>query len=308
LGLVGWIVRSVDISSVSRAIRTAETAQLCFGITVLLAAAASTVFRLRALVGPGLSIGECGRITVVNYFLSQVLPGGAIGGDAYRAIRLKRTSRSWPGVLTLITIERVIGASLILLPAIFLAIRAGVFEGRATSFSGVGLALEDRRAWIAGSIAIAALALLGVFAACHGTSRLTVWVQEVLTTAKDVSPQRYGIVFSLSALFHLLRLAGFLLLIDSLHSHIEVGEVVIVLALNVVASSLPISVGSLGVKEGTTVIGLAAFGVPTTTGLAVAVLDRLVLIFVGIVGGLVFWQDLRTPGTATPANAGREAE
>jgi uncharacterized membrane protein YbhN (UPF0104 family) len=62
------------------------------------------------------------------------------------------------------------------------------------------------------------------------------------------------------------------------------------------ASLVPITIGALGVREGVFAYSLSLYGVPTAVGLAVAMLNRAVVVLFGIVGGLLFSTERDTGG------------
>jgi uncharacterized membrane protein YbhN (UPF0104 family) len=60
------------------------------------------------------------------------------------------------------------------------------------------------------------------------------------------------------------------------------------MAVTLFASLVPITIGALGVREGVFAYSLSLYGVPAAVGLAVAMLNRVVNVLFGIVGGLLF--------------------
>lgn len=89
----------------------------------------------------------------------------------------------------------------------------------------------------------------------------------------------------LSIFSQLLIVVTYYYIAKSLHLHIDLLEFILAVPVVALFSSLPISVGGMGIREGTMVFLLGAAGVPTTSAVSISLLYLSILIFVTLPGG-----------------------
>lgn len=286
LALLWLVVERVDLGRLRAALASCEGWPVATGAAWLLAAAAVQVARFHALAG-GLvaGAGDSARITLASLFFNQVSPGG-LGGEVYRAVRLRRASDRWSAAMALILVERFLGGAALLVPASLygLAVRSRLRElVESRWLAGHSPAAANREVAIA--LAMGAVALLAAALWRPGRRWLTRARSTLGSQLARIPSSRYRIVAILSLVYHLLRLLGFSAFARAVHQSLAWGEWLIVLAIALLASLIPLSLGALGLREGAIVAGLALFGVETADGLVVALLNRAVLVLLALVGG-----------------------
>ncbi len=292
-----WAVRP---SQVLAALAGAAPTALVVGLALLGVAVFAQAARLRALGGTfGLGFAESLRITLASYVFQHLLPG-SLGGEGYRALRLRRLVDRWGPALGVVTLDRAIGAAVLLVPGAAVAAMEHRRLGALLVARRPGLA-ATALPWLAGAAALAvAVALLWRFG---GRSRR---VRGATRAAFDVlreSVRRAGrrrcvVTLALAVVYHGLRLAGVASLLAAFGDTLGVADLLVVLALTLVVSSVPSTLGALGVREGALVFALGAFGADPGTALAVALLNRSVLLGFAAAGALVL---LASPQRADPS-------
>jgi hypothetical protein len=291
-GLVGlgllWIVASrVELARLRDALALSEPGPMVAGVALLLAAGVQIV-RLHVLVQPLLSrASDSVRITMGSFFFNQVLPGG-LGGEVYRAVRLRGSSDRWSPALALILVERLIGAAVLVVPALVCVLATW------TRLSNLARARwpVGERAWAGRSmvpflvLAALALAVASFLAISEKVRRRFRQVESSLATqVSRLEPSRLWAAAVTSVVYHLLRVLGFAAFARAVHERLAWTDWIIVLAVTLVVSLLPLSLGGLGLKEGAIVSGLMLFGVGEAEALLVALLNRGVLVGLALVGG-----------------------
>ena len=264
----------VDVRQVVAAFRRSDPLWIFAGAIAFAIATLVACFRLQVLFSDArLPFRSAVRLTLASYFFNQLLPTG-VGGDAYRSVRLKTVSGGWISAIGPLAIERTIGALSLLVPA--LAYR---WLARGSADFLVDVKLSGRTQWL---MAIAAVVLVIVGALV--TARAWEQVKGVL---RSMSPKTLGGVIALSMLFHAFRVVGMYAFVLAVGHRVPFGDLVAVLALALLASLVPLSIGALGIREGVLVYALGVCGVPAPEALTVALLNRLVLVVVGLAGAFV---------------------
>jgi uncharacterized membrane protein YbhN (UPF0104 family) len=295
IAALAWLIVWVDWRQLAAAVRRCDPWWAAAGMALFFVAAVPAALRMKALFR--VPAGEAIRLTFASYFFNQLLPTG-LGGDVYRTVRLRNENSGWTSTIGLLALERAIGALTLVLPALGYAIVQhggsrviGELRGRV---QGTPTALF---AVLAG-VALAALVPILFARVRHHVRRIAV---ELLTTLRHLSFAAVCAAVLASLCFHGLRLLAMRSFSVAVGYPVAPGDMLIVLALTMFASLVPVSVGALGVREGMLVYLLGMYGVPPAEGLTVALLARLMVILPGIVGGLVFYTDrARTSDARSP--------
>ena len=269
LALLVLLAIHVDVRQVGAAFRKSDPLWIVAGGVVFAIATLVACVRLQVLFSDArLPFRAAVRLTLASYFFNQLLPTG-VGGDAYRSVRLKNVSGGWLSAIGPIAIERAIGALSLIVPALAYRLFA---HGSADFIVDVSLSPHTR--WL---IAVAAVVIViaGV---------LLIRRRAALPT---LSAKTLAGVVALSLLFHALRVAGMYAFVLAVGHRVAFGELVVVMALTLLASLVPLSIGALGIREGILVYALGACRVPAPEALTVALLNRLVLVVVGLIGAFV---------------------
>lgn len=295
-----WLIAWVDWRQLAAAVRRCDPGWAAAGMVLFFVAAIPAALRLKALFHRmDLPAREAIRLTFASYFFNQVLPTG-LGGDVYRTVRLRNESSGWTSTIGLLALERAIGALTLVLPAFAFAV---VQHGGSRVIGELRGHVESSRTTfyvaVFAGVALAALVPILFARARHRVRRVAL---ELLATLRHLSFAAVCGAIAASLCFHGLRLLAMRSFSQAVGHPVALGDMLIVLALTMFASLVPVSVGALGVREGMLVYLLGLYGVPLAEGLTVALLARLMVILPGILGGLVFYadrsktSDARSPG------------
>lgn len=233
------------------------------------------------------------EITFVSNYFNLFLPG-SLGGDAYRAYTAARLSdrklRSVAGVV----IERVTG--LIALMAV--GVVAAVLSRAALPF--------ERELLLGICVAIVLAIAAGYWALCRArplyrrfqhllpgfvSSRLPPERWEIiLTVAEDVAQRRSTFLASTATgvVLQLVVLTTYYTTSLALGSAVPIHFFFVFFPVIELAGMVPITVNGLGIKEGLVVLFLKLANVPASFSLGLAILNRLLAVAYGLVGGLIW--------------------
>ncbi len=266
---------------------------------------------LLAVHGLKYHLGQLARWYFTATFLSDFLPTN-IGGDAYRIYKTFSNRRSKSCAILAVLIERITGlAALVLLgyaAAIVTYLRRGdpLAAALVVVFS-VGIVGGVLGLWVLLRFGIArrlaatrywprsltsALALIGEF---RQHPRESLWVAAI------------------SFLFHANKICVVWLLLRALGASVDVFELVVAVAAADVMGLLPISLGGLGVVDGSFIYVMGHFGVSHATGLATMLLMRTLRLPLSLTGAYFYFigdGTVRTDapgGDLVPASAARES-
>jgi len=284
----GWLLHKVDPQRVVVSLRNCHPAPAAAGIALLLLAAGLQAARLHALVrhwvrsGPGESV----RITLASYLFNQLLPGG-VGGEGYRAVRLKQISRRWSTAVGLISVERLIGFLALAVPGLWVVFLDRPRFAAAMTFRDLAPAWADRPVVLVVGATLLGVGVLALRWLPDGWSiRMVHFLRGLWSSLSSLSAATYLAVIGLSLAYHLTRIVAFDLLLAAVGQRLDMMSLVPVLTFTLIASLIPVSLGAWGIKEGAIVFGLTLYGVGAAEGLAVALLNRSALLILAAAGGL----------------------
>jgi hypothetical protein len=121
---------------------------------------------------------------------------------------------------------------------------------------------------------------------------------------REVSPSSMAWLIALTVGFQATRLLGFLYVVRYMGQDVGVGELIMVMAVTAVLALVPVTVGALGVMEGSITLMLGAYGVSHPAAVAVALANRMVLLMSALVGGVVYVTERKalSPAGVEPAS------
>lgn len=228
------------------------------------------------------------RLFFVGAFFNNLLPSN-VGGDAVRLMYLKRMGdKDWAAPLALLLLHRLSG--LLTIVAAFstylLVDGAELFRRLAGKHIAVGTS------WLGPafvSAAVLALAGRALILRTEPGRRLRARLGEawgrMAGAIVGLSRPRLWTLLLLTMAFHGSRMVGFYFCVRYFGQSIPMWDLVPVLMLTAVMGLLPITVGGLGVVEGSIGLGLGLFGVAPAAAIATALVNRLVMVAIALVGG-----------------------
>jgi uncharacterized protein (TIRG00374 family) len=300
-GLLAYLLWKIDLGVTLSYIRSSNPAYLVGAIAIFIATFWPMAWRWQLLLaskGIHEPLGWLGKLYLIGYSASQVLPTG-IGGDAVRILEhARRRPRKKGEVAGAVIMERVVGAAgLLLLASVGLALAVGRYDN-------VELLIELEAACVAVLVVIVVVvfsrrtnavlhthvfprtravrldrALSSVWTALHGyrsqrstlaaTVALTVGVQFVRTISIWLCGEAVGIDVSLLV-------------------YVILGPLLFLVTM------VPITINGLGVRESFFVFFLGRFGVGADEAFAAGFLFFTVTIASAIPGALILaWRSVR---------------
>ncbi len=289
-GLVGLLLWRADPRAVVHSIAQARPVPVTLAFGLALLTLVVSALRWRSFLNPlgfRLPSGALIRLYFVGAFFNAFLPTG-IGGDAYKATRLRGGVGARPRSFASVLLDRIAGVVGLALLAL-----AGAFVLLAERRHGavinttVGLAL-------AGLLGCGLLVAIGPRrrerAGPSDATGLRGWLRLLLTSMSSAGLEDRAAVLGLG---YGIVTAGMIvgthaLLADALGVSVPLPALAGIAFLSVVVVVLPVSINGLGVREATNVWALTAFGVGHGQALAFAFLILGVLLASSAVGGVVY--------------------
>lgn len=202
---------------------------------------------------------------------------GTVGGDVTRAVALKPQAGQRAAVLASVAADRVHGLTVLLAIGVIGAAFSQNFVGRheARLFGPLVVTLVMLGWWFAPRL---------IRRYCSGVGL----AQGLLRRVADAFPTRLNVMVSttsVSAAVHLLQIAMQVLIAHSLGIRLPLALFVAIIPMVNVASSLPISIQGVGVREGMYLMLLTPLGVSSEHAVALAVIWAIVVTLVSLVSG-----------------------
>lgn len=304
LGLLAWLVASVDFAELRRVAGQGDPWLLGAGLFMsLLSLPVFQAWRLHVLIVPYTqSWGRTLHVFFVGAFFNNLLPSN-VGGDAVRLLYLQRLrGSSWGAPLALLLLHRLSGIGVIL-------VVAGVYalfdrERVLRTFGQMTVGLPSLRALeiALALLALVALALVFMPRALRNKifGRIRTLLRDCMTGVREVGAKAMTWLVVLSVGFQATRLLGFLYIVRYMGQDVGIGDLLMVMAVTAVLALVPITVGGLGVMEGSITIMLGVYGVSAPAAVAVALANRMVLLASALVGGILYVAERKLPAGPTP--------
>jgi uncharacterized protein (TIRG00374 family) len=288
--LVAALVFYGDLGQVGRILASSRpglVAWLLARVTALRSLSAYRWFVLLRSGRPELSLMSIVRISFISVFAGTFLPGG-VGSEAIRIYGAARASSDLALAFSSAVVERAFG-----LVALLIMVAAGL------SLGPTGLP-EALRTWsIAGllGVAIGAWLMMARRPRACITSWLAGW--PILAPVNERLRKLYARMdlfagssvltssFLLAFVLQFGRVLAALLAARALHLDVAFANLLVIVPVAMLVSILPVSIGGLGLREGTMVSLLGMVGVAPAAGLALSVL-LLATGFVSTLPGAVF--------------------
>ncbi|MFP4324251.1 MAG: lysylphosphatidylglycerol synthase transmembrane domain-containing protein [Anaerolineales bacterium] len=229
---------------------------------------------------------------LIGTFYSQFLPGSSAGGDAMRMAESSVDTGQGVSSVAAVIVERLVGlvtilctASLILLvlrpPDVPFGVTALVYT---LAVGGVLGLVVLRFGWFVG-LGVHSLTRLGLHKIGEKVRALSLALRGGLGTGPTLTQL---IVLSLIANFF--SMSAFYLALLALAEPVPYFSFITFVALIVTLEVIPLTPGSLGIREGAYVFFLGYLGIAEADALGISLLIRVLTWSLGLVGGLVLMQ------------------
>jgi uncharacterized protein (TIRG00374 family) len=290
LVLVAALIFYVDLGQVGLILASSRRGLVAWLLALVTALRILSAYRWFVLLRSGrpeLSLMSIVRISFISVFAGTFLPGG-VGSEAIRIYGAARASSDLALAFSSAVVERAFG-----LVALLIMVAAGL------SLGPTGLP-EALRTWsIAGllGVAIGAWLMMARRPRACITSGLAGW--PILAPVNERLRKLYARMdlfagssvltssFLLAFVLQFGRVLAALLAARALHLDVAFANLLVIVPVAMLVSILPVSIGGLGLREGTMVSLLGMVGVAPAAGLALSVL-LLATGFVSTLPGAVF--------------------
>ncbi len=290
IGLSSWIVSFVDWPQFWGVLAESKLSVIVLVVLMLFGGLTVSAYKwqqLLAIHGLRYRLSQLVRWYLVATFLNHFLPT-SIGGDGYRVYRTWHNGRGKGCAVVAILVERVTGFVALLFlgyaAAIATYLRHGDdLAGTVALIGTIGLPL----ALVAILVSIR-FRLLGVLTrSWHWPVRLT----SLSALAGDFSdhPRESALVGVISFVFHANKILVVWLLLYALGAKASLLELTVAVLVVEVVGLLPISLGGVGVVEGSFIYVMGHSGISEEIGLATMLLMRVLMIPYSLVGGGLYF-------------------
>jgi uncharacterized protein (TIRG00374 family) len=232
----------------------------------------------------------------VAAFFNAFLPTN-IGGDGYRLLKTYRNPKGKARALGAILLERISGILTLGFMGYLAAVIVWFKSGNPLAGSLAAIGTIGGVAGLVTLIAIWRIGSLGPLSRIRVVKTVVDKMAEVIADWRGQAG-RISAVMVLSAVFHLLRIGFIWLLIVALGTALDPAELTVGLFAVEVAAMLPISLGGLGVMEGSFVYVMSGFGLDHEAGLAGMLMLRVLTLLIGLIGALLYLADGKTADAA----------
>lgn len=297
VALAGYVLRQAGLSEALETLRATEWRWVALAAASAVAAMVLNVVRwqmmLAAQGGPA-RLTSLVRLYLVGMFFNNVLPS-RLGGDVVRAYGASLLATSKTRSVAAVLMDRLIGAiSVLLLGVIAVATNPTIIPGQLGEALVLGL--------------VVALVMLGLLlyrgSRLGGVRARLLSLADVSIFGRRVRSRIEAAIDAVRSYAHVRGLIGRALLISMVANGISIcnlylysravgaelalTEVAVVAPAVLAVGLLPLSINGIGTIELTFVVLFGAMGVDSHVALAVALLRRLVLLLLSLVGGLLY--------------------
>ncbi len=225
------------------------------------------------------------KIALIGVFFGNFTPG-MVGAEIYKVHFLHQLCAGVAKPLALVAVLRFIGLAVTVFTTVLVWVLSDI---RFTPLSEFATSANSGRpAMLAAGLAALSAAVLGWAWRTGRMTRLFNLWHGVIAALKQIRVAQLLGVTGLSFLVLGARAAFLVWLVRALAGSLKPAEGLLAAAGSVLAGALPVGFGGLGIQEGTLAGMLIALGVPESTGLAVALINRILIWLVALVGGLIF--------------------
>lgn len=295
LSLIGLLLYKIPLKNTVNALQGTSVIFAILGFAIIGLAICLSAVKLQILAKlkkKNITLGTVTRAYYIGFLFNNFIPTD-IGGDIFKINELRKNGLDVKDAGQAVLIERFMGAFALMLLAIFLSM-PGI-----RMFSRLGIP------WVRTYFLISTLVLCASLAVAYA-----IWLTFLKSYLKKREGHRlwgklYRLLegfyvyrdnlrilfqaFLLSLAYHLVSAVGLVSLTIAVGCPLPYTSLLMVIPIISFVSLLPISVGSLGIKEGALVFCLTRLGITSPAALAVALLLRICLYLHAAIGGLLYF-------------------
>ena len=295
ISLFGWILSQVDINALASSL--ANTKLSYFAFAIIAHALALLLFSVRwwylyRTQDKTSRYRDTFKSYYLGLFFNNFLPTG-IGGDVIRILRLRKFGCATHLLVSSSLMDRILGlTSILMMGLVALSITPN-------------FVLHPNTKLVIYIIAILApFGLLFLFSDYmpkftrfilqrFHKGRFTDFLLHVMSTLHGYRHARPHILFALilSILAQYFIILSYVMIGFSLDISLPIPVFFIIIPIVFLATSLPISIGGLGVREGVIVSLFTLFNVDTQAAIALSILYFIIILLISLPGGLILLSD-----------------
>ncbi|MGQ0645146.1 MAG: lysylphosphatidylglycerol synthase transmembrane domain-containing protein [Elusimicrobiota bacterium] len=304
VSFLAWLVRRVHWGDLASTLARADPALVAVSLLMGPLITALSVAKWRAFMDAD---SRRARFTtllelyLVGHFFNFLLPSN-MGGDVVRVYGLSRRAGGWKGALSSVFWERAAGVVVLLA----FALGAAALEPSLARSGPAALSW----ALVAGVwlLMVAAASSRRLDRLWEAAGRLTRVGKRAASLHQALRPAMRGPAswtkaLGLSVVFHLAMMLNVQVACLAFGVPLSAHVLFAAVPAAFIISTLPISLGGLGLQEWAYVFAFQAFGLPPALGLSVGLLLRIKSALIGAVGGLLYlrWNAReKAPGASAP--------
>jgi len=289
--LIGYLIYNVDWTSVLAEVGEAEPVALSLALLILFVQVLVSAWKWQI----SLSIhtleydtGKLLRILFIAFFFNNFLPT-AVGGDIYRVYRTLPADGRKSKAVSALLLDRIVG----LLSLLFIGgIGAAIIYAR-DGDSRAGALFVALMFPVVLALMLPSLLRSSSFSLLNEKLARLPKLEPLVHNAKLILRGGRSLLHLLgaSALFQVLAILAIILLFAAVRTTGIIVESAVVGTMYAIASLLPISINGIGVMEGSFALTAEQFGISFDSAVIVALILRLGMVFLSLVGAVLFLLD-----------------
>ncbi len=293
LAVLAVLFYKVPITDVWDTITTARWSLVLGAAALALLMQWSTADRLRRLCnahGHGWGTGQIFQINLATRFYGLFLPGGNFTGIAIRFYKLSGDHKHYLGTAVALFYDRIAATvSLCALGAVFWMLERpdGSWQALVAILSALLVMVLALVILFDRSPGPVVSKLRGMVGKLGGVRLNT--LRQAVRDSRQLSGRQTFLVYTLSVAAHLMGVAGWYLLSQSLGLELSLVSIGWIRSAMILATMIPISVAGLGLREGAALLLLTTYpGIENEDALAFSLLVFAVTtLLIGLAGGLI---------------------
>lgn len=305
IGLCIWLVTTVDLAALQNTMAKGSplayaSALVCFGLSRMLEGVRLYLLVPERKLSPLATLRVVFISTFFNNFAATVI------GDGYRTYEVQRVVRGWTQSITAVLLDRLLGLGcLVVLVTTCALLVAPVWQ------STLNLNWTPGPDLITGA-GIGLLALLLAAALLERRfqirQKLQATARQSWRVVRQLSPSNFVATVGTSLVSQMLVALMVFILLRSFGESTGYLETLFAMLVVFLAAFIPVSIGSLGVREGLLVLLLPLFGTSMESALAAALVSRAMMYVYAIAGGVwMLMADITPQSWRTQEEAVHEA-
>ncbi len=287
-GIIFLLLKNVDTESIYSIFVHSDKTMISIALGFYLLASIFEVIRLHSLVPKLLSFFSTIKIVYISLLFNNLLPL-SIGGYAYKVYILKKIVDTKTSI-AIVIFEKVFGIATITLCFIIYLFLKPVFL--TTIQESISAHVNTKRAMIFSVLFfttfLISIGLLSNIKHRRFLNRLLKSTHEVLLVFKSYCKLHFLRQFVLAFAYHSCRLFAIFYLVKSFSANTDWINIIPVISLLAFTSLIPLTIGGLGLREGTFVGGLMLIGIDYDVAMSVAAVNLCVIYFKSCIGMIIF--------------------